>query len=132
MVAAALAAGKPSQAALDRNFELASGHDEIAGILHKAGAQPPAPGVQVDVKVLESYTGAYRAEGLPFEIKASVREGKLYLQATGQPEFSPKTKSATVFEFPAARLEVEFNAPGAFILRQGGQTFNFKKVVATQ
>ena len=96
LVAAALAAGKPSQASLDRNFELASGHGEIAGMLRKAGAQPPPPGVQVDVKVLESYTGAYRAEGLPFEIKASVREGKFYLQATGQPEFSPKAKSATV------------------------------------
>ena len=132
LVAAVLGAGKPSQASLDRNFELASGHEEIAALLRKAGAKPPPPGVEVDVKVLESYAGAYRSEGLPFEMKASVREGKLYLQATGQPEFSPKAKSATVFEFSAARLAVEFNAHDAFILRQGGQTFNFKKVVAAQ
>lgn len=129
LVGAVLAAGKPSQAALDRNFELASGHPEIAELLRKAGAQPPAPGAAVDAKVLESYSGSYRADGFPLEIKALVKEGKLYLQATGQPEFAPKAKSATLFEFAPAHLEVEFNAPGAFILRQGGQTFNFKKVV---
>lgn len=129
LVGAVLAAGKPSQAALDRNFELASSHAEIAGLLRKAGAQPPAPGFAVDAKTLESYSGSYRAEGFPLDIKASVKEGKLYLQATGQPEFAPKAKSATLFEFAPGHLEVEFTAPGAFILRQGGQVINFKKVV---
>lgn len=129
LVAAVLAAGKPSQAALDRNFELASANAEIAALLRKAGAQPPAPGVEVDPKVLESYSGSYRADGFPLEIKVSPREGKLYMQATGQSEFATKAKSATVFEFAPARIEVEFTAPGAFTLRQGGQTTNFKKVV---
>ncbi len=132
LVVAVLAAGKPSQASLDRNLELASSHAEIAELLRKAGAKPPPPGVDVEAKILESYTGAYRAEGLRFDIKASTKEGKLYLQATGQPEFAPKAKSATVCEFPAARLAVEFNGPGTFVLRQGGQTFNFKKVVVTR
>lgn len=131
LVAAVLSAGKPTQAALDRNFEIASANNpEIAELLRKAGAQPPAPGAAVDPQVLESYTGSYRADGFPLEIKALVKEGKLFLQATGQPEFAPKAKSPTVFEFAPARLEVEFNAPGAFILRQGGQVINFKKAVS--
>jgi len=129
MVAAVLAAGKPSQAALDRNFELAASHAEIAGLLRKAGAQPPAPGVDVDPKILESYAGLYKTDAMPLEITVSVKEGKLNLQAASQPGFAPRAKSATVFEFAPARLEVEFNAPGAFILRQSGQVFNFKKVV---
>ena len=129
LVAAVLAAGKPSQAALDRNFELASANADIAGLLRKAGAQPPAPGVEVDAKVLASYAGSYRADGFPLEIKVSARDGKLYMQATGQGEFAPKAKSVTLFEFAPARLEVEFSAPAAFTLRQGGQVTNFKKVV---
>jgi Ankyrin repeats (3 copies) len=130
LVAAVLAAGKPSQVALDRNFELASGNADIAGLLSKAGAKPPAPGVEVEFKVLESYAGTFRSDALPLEIKVSAKEGKLYLQASGQPEFAPKAKSPTVFEFAPARLEVEFSAPDAFVLKQGGQNFNFKKVVA--
>lgn len=129
LVAAVLAAGKPSQAALDRNFELASSHAEIAELLRKAGAQPPAPGVDVDPKILASYAGLYKTDAFPLEIKVFVKESKLYLQATSQPEFAPKAKSATVFEYAPVRMEVEFNVPGAFILRQSGQTLNFRKVV---
>jgi hypothetical protein len=129
LVAAVLAAGKPSQGALDRNFELAASHAEIAALLRRAGAQPPAPGVDVDLKILESYAGQYKSDTLPLEITVFVKEGKLNLQATSQPGFAPKAKSATVFEFAPARLEVEFNAPGAFILRQGGQVHIFKKAI---
>lgn len=130
LVAAVLAAGKPSQAALDRNFELASNNTEISELLRKAGAQPPAPGVDVDAKVLEAYAGSYRAEGFPLEIKVFSKQGKLHAQATGQPELALRAKSPTVFEFTPARIEMEFNSPGAFILRQSGQTLNFKKTVA--
>ncbi len=129
LVSAVLAAGKPSQAALDRNFELATGTPEIAESLRKAGAQPPAPAFEVDAKTLDSYTGAFRSDAIPLEIKVFTKEGKLYLQAAGQPEFAPKAKSSTVFEFMPARLKVEFSAPDAFGLEQGGQKFNFKKVV---
>ena len=131
LVAAVLAAGKPSQDALDRNFELAASHAEIGELLRKAGAQPPAPGIEVDAKILDSYAGSYRADGFPLEIKIFTSEGKLHAQATGQPGFAPKAKSATVFGFAPAKIEFEFNAPGAFILRQNGQVLNFKKV-ATQ
>lgn len=132
LVAAALAAGKPSQKALNAAFETAQTDAAIAGLLKEAGAQPPAPGLTVDAKVLESYTGTYRAEGLPFAVRIGHKDGKLTVQADGQPEFSPKAKTDKLFEFTPARLELEFGEAGAFTLRQGGGTFAFKRVVTQQ
>jgi len=132
LVEAVLTKGKVSQAALDKAYEsvLEQKQTATAELLKKAGAHEPAPAVAVDAKVLESYAGTYKSEQLPLDIKVSAKEGKLYLQATGQPEFAPKAKSPTVFEFAPAGLQVEFDAPGAFTLRQGGGTFKFKKAVA--
>ncbi|MCC6539027.1 MAG: ankyrin repeat domain-containing protein [Bryobacterales bacterium] len=133
LVAAALAAGKPSQKALDAALESAETDAAIAGLLKGAGANPPAPGLTVDAKILDSYAGSYRAEGLPFAVRLGHKEGKLTVQADGQPEFVPKAKSDKLFEFAPARIAIEFgDAPGAFTLRQGGGTYAFKKVVTPQ
>jgi len=51
-----------------------------------------------------------------------VKEGKLFAQATGQSEFAPKAKSETVFEFAPAQPQLEFDAPGSMIPRQGDRT----------
>jgi hypothetical protein len=122
---------KPSQSALDKTYEVALDRKQtaVAELLQKAGAQPPAPPVQVDPKLLESYAGVYKSEQLPFDIKVFVKEGKLYLQPTGQPEFAPKAKSPTVFEFAPARAEVEFNSAESFTLKQGGTNYQFKRAV---
>lgn len=132
LVEAVLAKGKVSQGALDKAYETALDKKQtsIAELLKKAGAHEPAPGVTLDPKVLESYSGTYKSEQLPLDIKVSAKDGKLYMQTTGQPEFAPKAKSLTLFEFAPAHLEVEFDAPGAFTLKQGGGTFKFKKAVA--
>jgi hypothetical protein len=131
LVQVALDKGKASQPALDRAYELALDRkqDAVAELLKKAGAQPPAAAAQVNAKVLESYAGAYKSEQFPLDIKVFVKEGKLYIQATGQPEFAPKAKSPTVFEFAPARLEVEFDSATTFTLKQGGGNFKYKKVV---
>lgn len=131
LVQTVLESGKPSQTALDKAYEMAITRKqaEIAGLLKKAGAREPEPGVAVDPKVLETYAGTFKSEQFPLDIKVSVKEGKLYLQATGQPEFAPKAKSPTVFEFAPAKLEVEFDSPGSFTLRQMGRTIPFKKAV---
>ena len=131
LVQAVLDKGKPSQSALDKSYESAldQKQSEIAELLKKAGAQPPAPPVQVDAKVLESYAGTYKSEQFPLDIKMSVKDGKLYMQAAGQPEFAPKAKSATIFEFAPARLEVEFDSTSSFTLKQMGTNFKYKKVV---
>ncbi len=131
LVQAVLDKGKPSQSGLDKSYEAAleRKQSEVAELLKKVGAQPPAPPVQVDAKVLESYAGTYKSEQFPLEIKVAVKEGKLHIQAGGQPEFAPKSKSATVFEYPPARLEVEFDSASSFTLKQMGTNFKFKKVV---
>jgi len=120
---------KPGQTALNRSYEMAmqGKQAEIAAVLKKAGAREPAPAVAVDPKVLETYAGSYKAEQFPAEIKVFVRDGKLFVQATGQSEFAPKPVSQTHFEFAQAQLEIDFDAPGAFTLKQGGGSMKFKK-----
>jgi hypothetical protein len=116
---------------LDKAYEVALDRKQsaVADLLQKAGAQPPAPPVQVDAKLLESYAGVYKSEQLPFDVKVFVKEGKLYFQPTGQPEFAPKAKSPKAFEFAPARLEIEFDSAGSFSMKQGGTNYQFKKAV---
>ena len=88
-----------------------------------------APAVAVDVKTLESYAGTYKSEQIPLDIKAFVRDGKLFMQATGQSEFGLKATSATRFEFAQAGIVVEFDSASSFTLKQGGASSRFKKAV---
>lgn len=120
---------KPSQAALDRTYEMAlqNKQAETAALLKKAGAQEPAPPVSVDPKTLDSYAGMYRGDPTPVEIKVFVRDKALFVQATGQQEFAPKPVSTTRFVLSAAQLEIEFDGAGGFTLKQGGGTMKFKK-----
>jgi ankyrin repeat protein len=131
LVQAVLEKGKPSQPALDSAYEgaLTENKKDIAALLKTAGAHEPPPPVVVDAKVLESYVGTFKTEAIPLDIKVFVKEGKLYLQATGQSEFAPKPKSPTQFAMAAYNLEVEFDSANSFTLKQGGQTFKFKKAV---
>jgi hypothetical protein len=126
-----LAAGKPSQPALDKAYAAAldGKQTEVAALLKKAGAREPAPAFAVDAKALEAYAGAYKSDQLPLDIKVFVKEGALFMQATGQSEFPLKANSATQFEFAAARVEVEFDSASSFTLKQGGLSFRFKKAV---
>lgn len=132
LVQAVLEKAKPSQATLDGAYEsaLAENKKDIAELLRKAGAQEPAPPVTIDPKVLDSYAGTYKTESFPIDIKVFVKDGKLYLQATGQPAFAPKAKNPTIFGFAPANLEIEFDSSSSFTLKQGGQSFKFKKAVA--
>ncbi len=88
-----------------------------------------APGVAVDLKILESYSGTYKSDTMPLEIKAFVKEGKLYMQATEQPEFPLKAASATQFGFSQAGIVVDFESASSFTLKQGGANHRFKKTV---
>jgi hypothetical protein len=132
LVQTVLAKGKVSQAALDKSYETAIDQKlaGIADLLKKAGAHEPAPPFTVDPKVLESYVGTYKTDQLPFDLKVFVKDGKLYLQATGQPEFAPKAKSPTSFEFSQYGLQVDFDSAASFTLKQGERESKFKKAVA--
>ncbi len=93
-------------------------------------AEPPAAGVAVDPKILESYSGTYKSDGVPLDIKAFVKDGRLYMQATGQPEFPLKAASATQFEFAQAGIVIEFDSASSFTIKQGGGSHLFKKTAA--
>jgi hypothetical protein len=116
---------------LDKTYEAALGRKqtEVAALLKKAGAHEPAPAFVVDVKTIEAYAGTYKSDQIPLDIKVFVKEGTLYMQATSQPEFALKAKSATQFEFTLAGVVVEFDADSSFTLKQGGGSFKFKKAV---
>ena len=86
-----------------------------------------AKAVAVDPKVLESYAGTYQSEQVPLRIKASVTDGKLYLQATDQPEFPLQPSGAARFEFPPAGVVIEFDSASSFTLKQGGRSIRFQK-----
>ena len=132
LVQMVVAKGKVSQTALDKAYELALDQKQpaIEDLLKKAGAHEPAPPLAIDPKILDSYAGTYKTDQLPFDVKVFVKDGKLYLQATGQPEFAPKAKSPTTFEYVQFQLQVEFESAGSFTLKQGGREFKFKKAVA--
>ena len=131
LVQLVLEKGKPSQAALDSAYEGALGEKQtaIVEVLKKGGAHEPAAPVEVDAKLLDSYVGTYKTEQFPLDIKVFVKEGKLYIQATGQPELALKAKSTTAFEFAPAHIEVEFDSAASFTLKQGGMNLKFKKAV---
>jgi hypothetical protein len=132
LVQAVLSKGTVTQPALDKNYEMALTKKEtaVADLLKKAGAHEPAPPFAVEPQVLESYVGNYKTDQIPLEIKVFVKEGKLYLQASGQSEFAPKAKSPTSFEFAQYQLQVDFDSAASFTLKQGGREFKFKKAVA--
>lgn len=132
LVQTVLTSGKPTQAALDKAYEAAlqGKNVEVAELLKKAGARDSAPPITVDAAVLATYEGTYKSEQIPIEIKVSVKDGKLYGQAAGQQEFATKALSTTRFAFAPAQLELEFDGADGFALKQGGQTFKFKKAVS--
>ena len=132
LVQAVLAGAKPSQAALDKAYEsaLSRKQAEVADLLKKAGAHEPPPPFAVDAAVLASYTGTYRSEQMPIEVKMSVKEGVLSLQPVGQNELALKALSATRFVFAPGQLEVEFDGADSFTLKSCGGTFKFKKGAA--
>ena len=92
-------------------------------------AQAPKPDTAVDLKTLESYAGKYQSDQMSLEIKAFVKDGKLYLQATGQPAFPLKASSDTHFEFAPAGVVIEFDSAASFTITQGGRATLFKKAV---
>ncbi len=132
VLAALLETAKPSQAALDKAYEgaLEQKLAEVIPLLKKAGAREPAPPFVPDPKTLEGYAGTYRSEQMPLDIKAFVKEGRLYMQAGGQSEFPLKARNATQFEFTQAGIQVEFDSPSTFTLKQGAGSYRFKKAVS--
>ena len=101
-------------------------------------AQTPArqaAEVKIDAKIFDRYVGQYQdAVNLPDIIFSFSREGeKFYGQVTGQDKFEIFPTSETKFFLKVVPAEVEFvrdtsGAATSLIFRQGGGTFNAKKI----
>lgn len=86
--------------------------------------------VQVDPKILETYTGEYRLAVITATI--FLKEGKLYGQLTGQPAFELVPISNTQFVVQNLGIEINFVLSGGktdrLILKQNGRELTARKI----
>ena len=74
---------------------------------------------------LGALAGTYAAEGFPLDIVVRAEGTTLYAQATGQGEFPLTSYEGQIFAFAPAGIRMLFDAPGRFVLEQGGQRIVF-------
>jgi len=111
------------------NGENYSQNDIMIGILSIYYKLPyPFPNFKkLDTELIKKYSGDYTSKEIPLKIKVFEKEGNLLAQATGQPSFPLTFSRDDVFVFVQAGIEIEFTSATTFILKQGGQKFNFTK-----
>jgi D-alanyl-D-alanine carboxypeptidase len=90
--------------------------------------------VKLDVEELDNYEGIFSTKKIPLKITLSVKDGKLYGQATGQQSFPLTPYSKTEFRFDMAGVVIKFNENsegkieyGTFTLKQHGQEIPFTR-----
>jgi CubicO group peptidase (beta-lactamase class C family) len=111
------------------NGENYSQNDIMIGILSIYYKLPyPFPNFKkLDAELIQKYSGTFASKDIPLKITVFEKEGNLLAQATGQPSFPLTFSRDDVFVFAAAGIEMEFTSSRSFILKQGGQKFNFTK-----
>lgn len=75
---------------------------------------------------IKDYVGTYASKDITLKVKIFEKNGELYAQATGQPEFPLTYASEDLFYFQAGGIEMDFKKEG-FVLKQGQKKFNFTK-----
>lgn len=75
---------------------------------------------------IKDYVGVYSSKDINLKVTIFEKNGALYGQATGQPEFPLTYASEDLFYFQAASIEIDFVKDG-FVLKQGQKKFNYKK-----
>jgi hypothetical protein len=103
-------------------------NDIMIGILSIYYKMPfPFPSFEkINPETIKEITGIYSSKDIPLKITVFEKDGELLAQATGQSSFPLTQKDEKTFVFQAARIEIEFGE-NSFILKQGGQKFNFVK-----
>lgn len=111
------------------NGENYSQNDIMIGILSIYYKLPyPFPNFKkLDAELIKKYSGTFASKDIPLKITVFEKEGNLLAQATGQPSFPLTFSKDDVFVFVQAGIEIEFTSATTFILKQGGQKFNFTK-----
>ncbi len=76
----------------------------------------------------QKYAGDYASKDIPIEIKFFEKEGKLFSQGTGQPEFPLDFVEKDKFKFEQAGIQIIFFLEkNQLQLLQNGKTYNFVK-----
>jgi len=112
------------------SLEVPVGVEHIPGLAEALAARtetglPSTEVVEVDPAVLEAYAGSYTLAGYGVPVIVEVKDGRIFLQVTGQPQAEMFPTSATDFFFKVAPSTVTFfrGADGAvshLILYSGG------------
>lgn len=75
---------------------------------------------------IKDYVGNYASKNINLKVTIFDKNGELFAQATGQPEFPLTYASEDVFYFELGNIEIEFSKD-SFVLKQGRNKFNFTK-----
>jgi CubicO group peptidase (beta-lactamase class C family) len=75
---------------------------------------------------IKDYAGTYASKDIALKVTIFEKNGALYGQATGQPEFPLTYADEDLFYFQAGNIEMEFST-NSFVLKQGRNKFNFMK-----
>ena len=117
-----------------KSLELNPANDNAKKILIDLGVNEAEviKDINVSVEVLETYVGKYQLAPT-FIITITRKESKLFLQATGQPQFEVFPSSQNEFYLKVVEASITFNKGDdgdieSLILHQGGQKVPGKKI----
>jgi len=117
-----------------KSLELNPANDNAKKILIDLGVNEAEiiKDINVSVEVLETYVGKYQLAPT-FIITITRKESKLFLQATGQPQFEVFPSSQNEFYLKVVEASITFNKGDdgdieSLILHQGGQKVSGKKI----
>lgn len=86
------------------------------------------PAIEVPANELEQYVGVYSTPSVPMKIRIFTKNGNLYGQGTGQPEFRLEAYEKHKFKFDQAFLKIEFRPDTSeLVIVQGGGELVMKK-----
>lgn len=114
-----------------KSIEMNPGNTNGINMLKEMGVELETTELNVPDKVLQSYVGKYELTPT-FHIEIRTREGRLFGQATGQPEFELFASSETDWFLKVVPAQIKFTVSDAAVekltLYQGGQEIPGKKI----
>ncbi|PKP51357.1 MAG: hypothetical protein CVT92_12995 [Bacteroidetes bacterium HGW-Bacteroidetes-1] len=80
---------------------------------------PNFTSITLSPDILMQHSGVYSAEGFPLKIEITLKDDKLFAQATGQQAFPLDAKTENEFTFDPAGIKITFNENSLTILQSG-------------
>ena len=115
-----------------KSLQLNPANDNARNILKQLNAEVKETIVEVSQDMLNTYVGKYQLAPT-FSIEITTKEGKLFAQATGQPQFEIFPSDYNKFYLKVVEARVEFNANNkgkidSLTLFQNGQVIPGQRV----